>query len=213
MTPKLSSQVKVVAVAALTMLMTSCGEYVRQGRSPSQVVIQSLSAASGATPDQFGGALSSDVLTLRTTPAPCTTTDPCATIFGDSGQVQMALVLKDPGQPGLPSTPSALNAVTFTRYRVTYRRSDGRNQPGVDVPFPFDSALTFTVPVEGSVTAGFSLVRVVAKTEAPLAALVIGSNFISTIAEVSFFGRDLAGNDVSATGSIGVSFGNFGDPQ
>jgi hypothetical protein len=36
---------------------------------------------------------------------------------------------------------------------------------------------------------------------------------ISTIADVTFYGRDQAGNDVSATGSIGIDFGNFGDPQ
>jgi hypothetical protein len=30
---------------------------------------------------------------------------------------------------------------------------------------------------------------------------------------VTFFGRDQAGNDLSVTGSIGVQFGNFADPE
>jgi len=30
---------------------------------------------------------------------------------------------------------------------------------------------------------------------------------------VTFYGHDQAGNDISATGSIGVEFGNFGDPE
>jgi len=30
---------------------------------------------------------------------------------------------------------------------------------------------------------------------------------------VTFYGRDQAGNDVSATGSIGIVFGNFADPN
>ena len=112
-----------------------------------------------------------------------------------------------------PNVPSPLNAVTISRYRVSYRRTDGRNTPGVDVPFGFDSAVTFTVPADGTVTAGFDLVRNVAKREAPLAALTNGETLISAIADVTFYGRDMAGNDVSVTGSIGVTFGNFADPQ
>ena len=65
----------------------------------------------------------------------------------------------------------SLNQVTFTEYRVEYRLNDGRRQPGVDVPFPISSALTFTVPAAGTVTAAFELVRNLAKREAPLLAL------------------------------------------
>jgi hypothetical protein len=211
-TPKLINRMKVVVVVMLAMLMTSCGEFSRQGRSPSQIFIQNLSAASGAAPDEFGGTLSSDVLTLvdRTINGAQVQVP---TVFGDLGQVTMVMVLKDQGQPGLSSVPSPINAVTFTRYHVAYRRADGRNTPGVDVPFPFDGATTFTVPHEGSVTVAFELVRLIAKTEAPLAGLVSNFNIISTIGEITFFGHDQAGNELSTTGSIGISFGNFGDPE
>ena len=57
--------------------------------------------------------------------------------------------------------------MTISRYRVVYRRTDGHNTPGVDVPFPFDSAVTFTVTGDGGST-GFNLVRHSAKQEAPL---------------------------------------------
>jgi hypothetical protein len=30
---------------------------------------------------------------------------------------------------------------------------------------------------------------------------------------VTFYGQDHAGNDVAATGNIGITFGNFGDPE
>jgi hypothetical protein len=83
----------------------------------------------------------------------------------------------------------------------------------VDVPYAFDGAATFTVAPEGSSIGGFTLVREVAKREAPLATLVSGSTLITTIAYVTFYGRDQAGNDVSVTGLIEVTFGNFGDPQ
>ena len=96
---------------------------------------------------------------------------------------------------------------------MLYRRADGRNTPGIDVPFPFDSGATFTVPATGSVTAGFQLVRHSAKQEAPLSTLAFNPDVIATLAEVTFFGRDQAGNDISATGTIGVDFGNFADPE
>jgi hypothetical protein len=81
------------------------------------------------------------------------------------------------------------------------------------VPFPFDSAITVTVPVDGNVTVDFQIVRHAAKEEAPLRALGNAPDIISTITEVTFFGRDQAGNDVSVTGQLGIDFGNFADPQ
>ena len=70
-----------------------------------------------------------------------------------------------------------------------------RNTQGVDVPWSFDGAVTGTLSEE-STTVGFVLVRVQAKDEAPLRALRFngGAQVISTIAEVTFYGRDQAGN-------------------
>lgn len=186
---------------------------VRDGRSPARLVIVSLQGASGATPDKFGGTVASDVQTLVTSGGACSTASPCATTFNDVGQVEMTLQLRDIGDPTAPNEPSPVNAVTITRYHVSYRRSDGRANQGVDVPYAFDSAFTITIPDNGSAKAGFDLVRNVAKHEAPLSGLVNGETLITTIADVTFYGHDLVGNDVSATGSIGVTFGNFGDPQ
>jgi len=36
---------------------------------------------------------------------------------------------------------------------------------------------------------------------------------ISTIAEITFYGRDQTGRDVSVTAQMLVDFGNFGDPE
>ena len=50
----------------------------------------------------------------------------------------------------------------------------------------------------------FALVRAQAKIEAPLKSLAGGGGaaLISTIADVTFYGKDQTGNDVAATGSI-----------
>ena len=194
-----------VAALACAGLGSGCGDLARQGRSPSQVVINSLQAAPGGEDGDMGGFLQSDVITRVNEDDPTS-----CTIFNDVGEVTMSIVLKDPGVPGTPAQPSALNQVTFTRYRVVYRRTDGRNAPGVDVPYAFESSATFTVPEEGQVTAGFNLVRQTAKLEAPLMALRRSAVLISLIADVTFIGRDQAGNDVTATGSVGITFGDFG---
>jgi hypothetical protein len=199
-------------IVGIAVAAAGCGQVSRQGRAPVQIVISSLEGASGAQPDKWGATLFSDVVTNVKQKVGSTETL-VPTVFADNGKVVMTLVLKDPGQPGAPTATSGLNAVTFNRSRVAYRRTDGRNAPGVDVPYPFDSAVTFTVPADGSVTSAFEIVRHNAKEEAPLAALRNDNVIIGTLAEVSFFGRDQAGNDVTATGTIGVEFGNFGDPQ
>ena len=195
---------KALAAVGVVMASAGCGNMATDGRSPVQLTLASLSAASGATPDEFGATLHSDVTTV---------VDDVPTIFNDNGAAEFVLVMKDPGaNPANPAAPSALNSVTITRYRVEYRRTDGRNTPGVDVPYAFDSAVTVTVTNEGGST-GFQIVRNSAKQDAPLRALVTSPNIISTIADVTFYGRDQVGNDVSVTGSIGIDFGNFGDPQ
>ncbi len=203
---------KRLVVIGVAAVLAGCGDTATDSRSPVQLTLLSLQAASGTSPDEFSSNLQSDVITnVQQTINGQQVTVP--TIFGDNGAANFALVLKDPGiDPANPAAPSALNAVTVTRYRVTYRRTDGRNVPGVDVPFPFDSAVTVTVTADGGST-GFQLVRTSAKQEAPLRILVNNPDIISTIADVTFYGRDQAGNDVSVTGSIGVDFANFGDPQ
>jgi hypothetical protein len=200
----------VVAAAAAG---AGCGEFVRDGKSPARLVISSLQAASGAEPDELSSFLLSDVITNITTGGTCTPQNPCPSRFNDPGQVELRLQLRDIGNPQAPASPSGLNAVTINRYHVTYRRTDNRNTEGVDVPYAIDGVVTATVPADGSVTFGFDLVRNVAKREAPLAALAASSDtLITVLAEVTFYGRDQAGNDVSVTGFIEITFGNFGDP-
>lgn len=177
-----------------------------------QAVLTTMEAASGATPDRFGGTLSSDVLTLVKRDQAGVQVD-VPTVYGDVGRASVDVTLKDPGTSTSPTQPSSVNEVTFGRYRVTYERSDGRNAQGVDVPYSFDSAVTFTVRPGTTSAAGFDLVRITAKQEAPLSALASNSTFITTIATVTLYGQDRAGNEVIASGKIGVTFGNFGDPQ
>jgi hypothetical protein len=199
-----------LALVALGATATSCGDVVRNGRAPSYLVIDSLQGIRGAaTTGTPASTLISDVITNVIAPAPCAQDNPCPTIFGDGGEATMHIALKDPGTATNPSAPTEVNAITITRYHVEYIRADGRNTPGVDVPYGFDGAVTVTV--SAATTFGFQLVRVAAKEETPLVQLKNSRSVITTIARVTFYGRDQAGNEVTATGSIQVDFGNYGD--
>lgn len=201
-----------LVLATLGAVTASCGDVARTGRAPVFLVIDSLTATSGGASGGSGSSfLQSDVVRLVTTPAPCTPAAPCPTIFGDAGSAAFHLSLKDVTTSLSSTAPSSNNQVTITRYHVGYHRADGRNAPGVDVPYAFDGAVTLTVPISGSASAGFELVRTIAKAESPLAQLVSNPSIITTIADVTFYGQDLVGNEIQATGSIQVDFGNFAD--
>ena len=189
---------KLVVGVICAMSAASCGsELLRTGRAPVFVSVISLQGSAGQEAGSFANPLLSDVLFEGST-------------FNDLGSATLRVDAKD--QQRTP-TFTAMNAITMTRYRVTFRRTDGRNTPGVDVPFGFDGALSVTIPggEEGEVI--FDLVRHASKSEPPLRNLINGGGlrFINAIAEVVFFGRDQNGNEITTTGSIDIVFADFGD--
>lgn len=201
---------RVAVVLGMVVPLASCTSVQRDGQGTSYLIIDSLLAASGATPDEFGGTLSSDVLTLVPAGQDADGNELFApTVYADPGSVRFRLAPKDPSVRLMPA-----NFITVTRYRVDFVRSDGRNTPGVDVPYGFDGAFTATVTDTGG-AGTFELVRIQAKLEAPLKALANGGGAISisTLAEITFYGQDQAGHEVSVTGRIGVNFADWGDPD
>ena len=178
------------AATMLSLLVgtSSCSEMVRTGDASSFLVINTLTGG-----DDNDATVESDVVSDD------------GGIFTDVGQATLQLQMKDPGGPG----PSPVNAITITQYRVEFVRSDGRNTPGVDVPFPFTSGVTATV--SGTASVGFTLVRVQAKEEAPLRALRGGGGAfaISTVARITFYGHDQTGREVSVTGNLDVTFADW----
>jgi hypothetical protein len=184
------------ALAVLAALGTaSCAsDTISTGDSSVYLVVTRFEAAPGGSEGSFDSKLSSDVITS-------------GTVFEDLGRIGLAL-----GRKNVNAPLSENNQVTINRYRVTFARADGRNTPGVDVPYPFDGAVTFTVTETGS-NGTFLLVRPQAKLEPPLIGLRGGGGAIAitTLAEVTFYGRDQVGNDVSATASMTVTFADYGD--
>jgi hypothetical protein len=198
-----------VIVSSVLGLTSCASEFTRTGSSPSFLIVESMLGASGEEPDSFAAPLFADVLDHVEMEINGETA--CVPVItNDLGQVRIRATLKN---QTLPTAPTAINSITIQRYHVEFRRADGRNTPGVDVPHPFDGAATFTVPIDGSATFPFDLVRIQAKLEAPLRAMVDngGRVFISTLAEITFYGRDQAGNEVTVLGTLAVNFGDFAD--
>jgi hypothetical protein len=188
-------------LATVAAGISGCSSTVREGRSPAYLIVQRIEAASGAEDDKFSDELSSDVLTNNT-------------VFEDLARATFRLALKDIGAAGAPTSPTTNNFITVNRYTVTFRRTDGRNTPGVDVPYSFEGAGSVTVSSTDA-TMSFVLVRTQAKVESPLKELTNGGavRTISTVADITFYGRDQVGNDVSVSGSISVNFSDWGDPE
>ncbi len=84
---------KLSGAIALIAVTVSCGDAVRQGRSPVYLVIDQLVASSVS--GTKGNTLQSDVITMVTSPAPCSSTAPCATIFSDAGSVDLRALQKN----------------------------------------------------------------------------------------------------------------------
>ena len=201
-----------IAAIALLAGSVSCGN-VTQDRAPVIIVIDSLEAASGADPGNLGAFLLSDVQTLVEQTIGGQPVD-VPVIFNDVGQATMRLITKDAGTGAINLNPTPWNAVTIRRYRIEYIRADGRNTPGVDVPFPIDGAVTATL-TSTPTTVPFEMVRHQQKLEQPLVSLARfgGRLFISTIAEITFYGEDQMGNAIQAKGTINVSFSDYADPS
>jgi hypothetical protein len=193
---------RLAAAAVVAVTSASCGgDLLRTGRAPAYLTIMALQARPGGGTDVADNLLS-DVA------------DENGAIFNDLGVAVFRAELKDCGcLAETPVTPTAVNAITINRYRVNFRRADGRNTPGVDVPFGFDGAITATVEVGEQRTVVFDIVRHASKAEPPLRNLVQlgGQLIISTVAEITFFGRDQNGNEVTVSGMMDVTFGDFPD--
>jgi hypothetical protein len=183
-----------------SMVMASCHSAVTEGRSSVYLIMDSLEGGKAKSGDsvEFFHTMQSDVQTH-------------GGILEDPGRVALRVAFKDVTNPTAPTTN---NQVTINRYRVEYRRADGRNRQGVDVPYAFDGASTFTVTEQGA-EGGFVLVRVQSKLEPPLIGMEGngGAIVISTLADVTFWGRDQTGTEVSVKGTISVNFSDWADPD
>ena len=203
----LSMAGRLAGAVACVISLVSCGsEMLRTGRSPMFLVIENMQATAGNGGEDSAFLLSDVQVLVEETVNGVKVKVP--TIFNDSATATIRSIEKNPD-----ATTTPINSITLTRYNVSFRRTDGRATPGVDVPYGFDGGLGISISPNNSAEVAFEIVRHQAKLEPPLKNLVGmgGLGFISTIAEVTFYGHDQNGNEVTVTGRIDVQFGDFAD--
>ena len=188
------------AAAAIVATTASCGDVVRAGRGSSFLVIDSLLGVRGAVAaSPAASTLSSDVLTNVTSPAPCTTTAPCPTIFGDSGQVVDAhrhegRRLREPD-----------DADRVQRHHADPLSRRVHAAP-TDATRPASTCRMPSTARSPSRSRRRDLVRILARpscrrrTSRRSCSFGTRNVFITGLATVTFYGTDGAGNDVSVTG-------------
>lgn len=143
------------------------------------------------------------------------------TILDDNIDVEFAATLKaTTGPPGSPTVPT-LQDVVIERYQVEFIRTDG----GAVAPAGFQRGMNLRVQLSepNQTTLNISSANLVVapstiKAQQPIAFLIDpgfepGTGFVNVQvdARITFFGRTLSGDPVTATGSIGINFADFGD--
>jgi len=104
--------------------------------------------------------------------------------------------------------------VLFTSYEVRYFRTDGRGVEGVDVPYRITGSLATETDVatSGTTSIPIEVVRRQAKLEPPLSTIYQAA-VLTAMAQVTIYGQTIAGNNVSATASFQIDFGDYADTQ
>jgi len=198
---KAKSALKIMAILMVSSFFFSCNPIEDESTSASLLVVENVTGLDqGANVANF---LDSDVVWV----------DPetgQSIVRADVAQATLKASLLDPNSI---LGPSQYNDILVNRYVVTYSRSDGKNTPGVDVPYSFDRSLSTVVRIDTTETISIVVVREVAKLEAPLINLVQGrgEGVLEVTAKIDFYGQDLASRKVKAIGYLTIRFANFAD--
>lgn len=174
----------------------SCNKLENNTRSNSLLIIKSIKAINWE--EEEADVLFSDVIVEK---------EDSVYVQADLAVVELTAELMNP-TPGVES--SVYNNIMVDRYIVHFERSDGKNTPGVDVPYPIEGNLSALVEIGSSVKVSFVVVTINAKREPPLVNLVDGNEpEIKATAIIELYGHDLANNKVKATGYLQVFFNNY----
>jgi hypothetical protein len=181
---------KIATIILLILFLVSCRNYVTGNKSHTLLVISKITGktAAGDTADFTQSDVFNEV---------------DLTIVADTATASLTAKLLEP----LPPTagPSYQQNIILTGYAVDFTLIQGAG-----VPPRIEGSLSSIIEVDSTVDVSFVIVTEAAKADAggPLFALRAGGT-IQAKATITFFGQDMAGNDVQATGDISIFFANY----
>jgi len=190
---------KILVVIPAIFLLFSCNPIEDDSRSDSVLFVVSITGTD--LEDNDVDYLQSDVVMIDVDTGN-------ATVAADDALVMFSTESLAP-EPWLGT--SYFSDIFVTHYVVTYSRSDGKSQEGVDVPYSFDGSFSARVQIGSSTEVSFIVVRAVSKLEPPLINLTAGrgEGELKTTARIDFYGNDTLGNKVKATGYLTIFFANY----
>ncbi|MCX6575880.1 MAG: hypothetical protein NTV82_05740 [Candidatus Aminicenantes bacterium] len=185
-----------LALLAASIFLPACNPLENDSRSNSILVVENITGKDMSGTD--AGFLQSDVVKKDNS------------IAADTAKATLSARFMDPA-PILGT--SQYSDIMVTRYVVSFSRTDGRNRPGADVPFPFEGSLSTLVRVDSTASVNFVIVREAAKLEAPLVNLRDSAygDILNMTAKIEFYGHDLTDKAVKGTGYLTVYFANYVD--
>jgi hypothetical protein len=191
---------RAAALLALLVGAIACNPVEKESQSASRLILDGLTGVD--VEGNAAGYLNSDVVLVNEAGGLSWRADVASATF--------SVIPYDP----LPlQGTSPYYDVQLTRYTVSFTRNDGRNVPGRDVPYPFEGEIALRIGVNQTGMITFIIVREVAKQEMPLLGLYQANlgDVLNMTARVEFFGHDLAGRTVKASGTLPVYFANYAD--
>ena len=194
----MKKSLRIAVILSAFLALYSCNPIEDDSRSASMLLVDNVLGTDAE--GKSGNFLQSDVVLTS------------GSIKADSATATLRAETLDP-DPLLGTSP--YNDLVVTRYLVSYTRTDGRNSPGIDVPYPFEGSMSTVVKAGSTASVSFVIVREVAKMEPPLIRLVdIGAEQVLTCtAKVEFYGHDVTNRTVKATGYLTIYFANYADEE
>lgn len=196
---KMKNWLKILAIIPALFLMFSCNPIENDSRSDSVLLILRITGSD--IEDNEVDFLQSDVVSIDANTG-------AEVVAADAAKATFTVQPLDP-EPLLGT--SLYNDITVERYVVTYSRTDGKNNEGIDVPYSFEGSLSARVPIDTQTDISFVIVRAVSKLEPPLVSLAKGrgEGELKTTARIDFYGADTLGNKVKATGYLSIFFADY----
>jgi len=191
------SVLKILAILPCVLLLFSC--QIRDEHSSNSILLVTEVTGHTDTGDT-ADFLQSDVYE-----------DDTSTIVADIVSATLEAKLKAPESMG--PGPTYQNRIFIHTYEVRYTYVDSLNMATTSVPATFQGRLSVGIDIDSSASIEFVIVREQAKAAIPLSDIIgaIPARLLQVVAQVTFYGEDIAGNPVQATGYLTIYFANYGD--
>ena len=200
---KMKNVLKLMVIVPVLFLLFSCNPLEDDSKSDSLLLVVEIVGTD--IKDSEANFLESDVVD--------TDSDGNASVADDAAVVTFIARLLDPNP--LFDDPSIYSNIFVNRYVVSYIRSDGKSQEGVDVPYSFEGSMSALVEVDSEESVSFIIVRAIAKLEPPLVDMAHGrgEGQLNVTAKIDFYGKDTLGNSVKATGYLSIFFADYAEQE